>query len=468
MDQEKHEAIFKLAEDVRRVQGISTFVPEQPLKTIHETCKDELFPKVGTLVEPSHLTFAKILGVLSLLAPPDKGSLPVELVAECRQIIEIHEKGILDDDTVTDVGLAFAAGWQRRPVVGDPIWDSPWAIAVAHLIGAAELITYRILSGFARESISGAPRNFVLPEQMERKAWAELTAIQFVGLQPDSKKMKEQYRRLATWEPGPPDQRSGLMSWLTRALLGSPDTLDKVEANWFRNGLLYDVLAADGITKVEPVAFHLCLSCRSDAKEFGEDACDCGRELNPPSYYVVDKDLLVVPGVYTGMKFRRFVPKNPPDTVKDYIQTEKRKSTGTMRNVYYLDSLPECPHEAIHISQRPTILFVRAWLFPDPSVDSGDIQSIRDDDGRLRIEVTDSSNFVEDLARREQLEQLQKAINSLSENKKRVLVMVKLYGKSIAGVAKEIDLPVWTVEELLDEALLDLRDQLGPGFVSDI
>ncbi|MHC4703483.1 MAG: hypothetical protein ACYTFQ_23190, partial [Planctomycetota bacterium] len=357
MDQEEHAAIFKLTDDVRRVQGISTFVPEQPLKTIYKTCKDELFPRVGTLVEPGNLMFAKILGVPGLLRPPDKGPLPTELVKECGHVIETHEKGIMNDDTVTDVGLAFAAGWQRRPVVGDPIWDSPWAIAVAHLIGAAELITHKILSGFAGESIPGAPRNFDLPEEMERKAWAELTAIQFVGLQPDSKRKKEQYRHLATWKPGPSGQRCGLMAWLTRALLGSPDTFEKVEANWFRSGLLYDVMAADGIAKVEPVAFHLCLDCCSSDKEFGEDQCKCGQKLAAPSYYIIDKDLLVVPGVYIGMKFRRFVPKNLPATIKDYIKTEKRKSTRRAREVYYLDSLPECPHEASHISQRPTVLF---------------------------------------------------------------------------------------------------------------
>ena len=185
MDQEKHAAIFKLADDVRRVQGIPTFVPEQPLRRIYETCKDELFPRVSTLVEPGNLKFAKILAVLGLLVPPDKGALPGELVKECRQVMETYEKGILDDSTVTDVGLAFAAGWQRRRVVGDPVWDSPWASAVAYLIAAAELTTYRILSGFAGESISGGPRNFDLPEKMERKDWAELTVIQFVVLQPD-------------------------------------------------------------------------------------------------------------------------------------------------------------------------------------------------------------------------------------------------------------------------------------------
>ena len=257
------------------------------------------------------------------------------------------------------------------------------------------------------------------------------------------------------------------MSWLTRALLGSPDTFDKVEANWFRNGLLYDVMVGEGITKVEPVAFHLCLSCRSHTKEFGEDTCECGLKLDPPSYYVVDKDLLVVPGVYIGMEFRRFVPRHLPDTVKDYIRTEKRKSKGTEREVYYLDSLPEYPHEASHFSQRSTILFVRSWLFPDPGVASGEIQGSGDDDGRLKIEVVDASDFVEEVAQREQLEQLQKAINNLSENKKCVLVMIKIDGKSAANVAKEIDLPVRTVKKLLEEALLDLRDQLEPGFAFD-
>ena len=46
--------------------------------------------------------------------------------------------------------------------------------------------------------------------------------------------------------------------------------------------------------------------------------------------------------------------------------------------------------------------------------------------------------------------------------------MIKIDGKSAADVAKEIDLPVRTVEQLLEEALRDLRDQLGPGFASDI
>ena len=219
---------------------------------------------------------------------------------------------------------------------------------------------------------------------------------------------------------------------------------------------------------MEPVAFHLCLGCCSHSKEFGEDKCECGLRLDPPSYYVVDKDLLIVPGVYSGMKFRRFVPQLPPDTVEGFIRTEQRKSKGTARDVYYLDELPECPHEASHISQRPTILFVRSWLFADPDAASGEIQRSGNDDARLRIEVVDSSDLVEEVAQRERREQLQTAMNSLPENKKHVLVMVKIEGKSVASVAREIDLPVWTVERLLEEALSDLRDQFGSEFAYDI
>ena len=46
MDQEKHAAIFKLADDVRRVQAVPTFVPGNSIRTIYEICSNELFPKV--------------------------------------------------------------------------------------------------------------------------------------------------------------------------------------------------------------------------------------------------------------------------------------------------------------------------------------------------------------------------------------------------------------------------------------
>jgi DNA-directed RNA polymerase specialized sigma24 family protein len=46
------------------------------------------------------------------------------------------------------------------------------------------------------------------------------------------------------------------------------------------------------------------------------------------------------------------------------------------------------------------------------------------------------------------------------------LVMVKIDGRSVASVAEETDLPVRTVEHLLEAALLDLRDQFGGGSAS--
>jgi len=465
MDQEKQAAIFRLADDARQIQVIPSFIPDNPLKTINDTCCDELFPKVDTLVEPEDLTFAKILTVLGFLAPHGKGAIPRELVNECRRIMEIYKKGILNDEIIVDVGWALAAGWQRKPILGDSVWDAPWAFSVAHLIAIAESMTYHLLSRFACESIHGSPRNFDMPEHTEIKAWATLMVMQFVGLQLDSSKKKEQYRRLATWEPGlrKKKNKSSLISWLTRALFGTPETFNKVEANWFRNGLLFDVMTEEGVAKIEPVAFHLCLGCGSRDKELGEANCECKIRLDPPSYYVVDKDLLVVPGVYKGMNFWRFVPKKLPDTVKDFIKTEKRKAKGTARPVYYFDGLPECPHEADSISQRPTILFARSWLFSDPDVALSEIHSSEADDGRFRIEVVDSTDLVEDVARREQQEQLQEVINNLPENMKYVLVMVMIDGKSVSNVASEIDLPVWRVQELLEEALDNLRDQFGSG-----
>ena len=58
MNQEKQAAILRLADDVRQVQAIPTFVPNSPPRTIYEVCQDKLFPKVDALVEPGNLTFA--------------------------------------------------------------------------------------------------------------------------------------------------------------------------------------------------------------------------------------------------------------------------------------------------------------------------------------------------------------------------------------------------------------------------
>ena len=76
------------------------------------------------------------------------------------------------------------------------------------------------------------------------------------------------------------------------------------------------------------------------------------------------------------------------------------------------------------------------------------------------MEVIDSPGSIEEMERREQQEVVQDALNHLTQTKRQLVLSIKMDGKSTTSVAKEIDLPIWTVQRLLNEALHELKDHL--------
>jgi len=352
MNREQCQEIFRLAEATRKGRGIPEYRKDCPLETIHDICGRELFPKIQGPISLEDSVFARVLSVLSYLTPREDGIVPDSMVRECHRVVPLYRQSLPNDDAMVDIGLALAAGWKGWPGDSEVAWELPWPQAVRQLHQIASALIDSLFRGFHNNSISGAPRGFDYPSWPVPAEYAIETVAIFLGGKKPRVERSRDYHFLANWKPGP-DEWLRLRRWLQHAIQGQPESRIRcIQANWFGEGLLYQLMHGYRMLDSGPLAFNLCHRCDNAEGEFGDNRCVCSCECDPGSHYVFARELLFTPLAYVEDAFRRFVPRMWPPNL-----TAKSE-------VYYWEGLGRCPHEATWISERPSHLLVRSNVFP--------------------------------------------------------------------------------------------------------
>jgi hypothetical protein len=352
VNREQYVETFRVADAIRREHGIPEYRVGRPLETIHGICGRELFPRMAGAISAGDSVFAKVLSVLSYLTPREDGLVPDSIMRECYEVIQLYRQSLTNDDALVDMGLALAAGWNDRQAASDAERALPWPQAVRQLHQIALALIDSLFRGFHTNTISGGPREFDYPDWPIPAQYAvEIVAV-FLGSDTTRVERSRDYHFLANWKPGP-DEWLRLRRWLQHAIQGQPEgRIRCIQANWFREGLLYQLMHSYCMVGCGPLAFTLCHRYDGAEGEFGDSQCACGYGCDPGSHYVFTRELLFTPLVYVKDAFRRFTPAKWPLNLT--ARTE----------VYYWEGLGRCPHEATWVSERTSHLRVRSNIFP--------------------------------------------------------------------------------------------------------
>jgi RNA polymerase sigma factor (sigma-70 family) len=400
----------------------------------------------------------RLIGILAYYSPLCVELIPEQLLEECF-LIATTVPGIIEHESrLHDVALALAAGWKRPSVTGDRNWDKPWPAAIQKLTAMATDTTNRILQSFAENVMDGGPRGYSHPGMDEVRSWAVEIVFDFISPLPVSAAAYKKYQHLEAWNPEP--NHESLRSWLQHAIQGTPGPLTTVQANKFRNGLLFGVMCKEARLLIGDVAFHACCRCGDYSKEFGERKCKQDHVFDPPSsYYVIAKDLLVVPGVYLTAVFRRFEPLNCVQVLLPIVFPEGHEP----RPVYCLESLGQCPHEARKIYQRVSNLFIRSEMV---SCWSGDFavtaRGEEDEDPTARGEPVDTRSAADGAMWVEVEERIRLAVDELPRPERDIVRMKWLEQRSDLEIARIVGISLGQARQLLTKAKRYLMYRLGP------
>ncbi|MHC4558686.1 MAG: RNA polymerase sigma factor [Planctomycetota bacterium] len=466
--------VFKKVASIRENQKrpIPQYVPGLKLRTIYEICQENVFPEIQKQVDQQDFFAVKLTAVLCYLAPSYANTIPQELLADCLQIANSIPGIHINNRLIIDVALAFAAGWHRNVSVGQASWDKPWDAAKEQLEQIALALIDRILIAFEKKkgqtdallagsllekeeagNVVGAPRNFHSSDLTQVRQWAVESIKGFVQMPDADINQSAIYRYLQEWDPT--HTNLSLMDWLTYGIQGQHNLLKTnltkgelvghLRVGEFRHGYLYLLMSAEkgsGYVLIRNAAFVKCHQCASERVEFGEDSCTCGHHLAPRNFYVIQKEILLIPGVYIKkIGFRKFTPRTWQNAILEDLK-HRRKDTI---EVYYEEGLGECPHDYTWKSTRLSYPYIRSYILPS---------------GQTRIVPID---VPDDLGRKEERRLLKQTILELPDVLKEILRMY-LEGQDIPEIAELLDLSEGRAEELFNKALVMLRSRLWPIF----
>ncbi|MBD3162965.1 MAG: hypothetical protein GF346_11150 [Candidatus Eisenbacteria bacterium] len=249
-------------------------------------------------VDPDSLA---ILALMTLLGPRYAGPPPRPLFEEAaahlrawREVAEIPANERMD--ATTQILLAYAGRWRRAARESDPsAWNETWPNGVFELASIAHNFTIQACGILAR-----SVRGFVFPPEDMLKSYANDVCMDFVAHDGPRKAEYQFYQRLRNWEP----EKGKLYAWLQRAIQGSPPDGLWFQANRFRHGLLFPLLAEETGLCVAKVAFWDCPRCdaRLEYHLSSGPICRCSSAIRME---VVGSDRLILRDRYAQIPFRR-------------------------------------------------------------------------------------------------------------------------------------------------------------------
>jgi len=504
MTDDKIKELYKKVSSMRDSldRPIPQYIPGCNFQTIHSILIDSILPNVINSNDIDDLLEIKLTAILCYLAPLHTGTIPSLIQSDCMEIARSIPKIESDDHLLIDVAIALASGWHRTKSIGERIWDKPWDAAREQFVQIALAIIDRILLAFERSNdldedfmfkgtllekavvgtVLGSPFDFHYPsEDQTRQNLAYDSVKDFLHVPDEEVNLAGRIRHLSYWNPveqrelGKP--RPSLVNWLIQAIQGQRQLLHvcdfddisigrvfckgsangKVRVGEFRHGLLYRLMASEGDLLVRNAAFVMCIHCGSSKCEFGVDHCACRSHPSPEDYYVITKEILLIPGVYiTKTRFRGFTPMQWPPAVQAELE---RRGIESLR-VYYEDDLPDCPHDDIREKRSTRVArpFIRRSLFaPKEETYGGD----KVDDSVAHANRTGGSEVVDNVSHIEQRSIVERALEKLPPTQKEIIRMMFGENMELSDIATTLEMSVEEVKEYYEKAMARLRDECG-------
>jgi hypothetical protein len=293
-----------------------------------------LQPKLGQQLPDINAVEREVVALMVYLGPEEAAFPPFELREELIGHANSYASGLPDEDPgkrLVQLALAYGCQWRRSAQSDLPRWDTHWSGAMQELTDVAEHFVVQ-----ACNVLVATVRDFQRLEKYKLRDYAQSLTGEFVAPAPAGTAKHHEFLRLYNWQPA----KGNLYGYLQHAIQGEWGRQSRFTTNMFNQGLLFPLLKEDGHLDSGPVAFKQCLSTQNSSceneGEFEKLPCGCGQPYAPKQIYILDKELLIVPGVYVPRPFWR------------------------CHKGFYEWTLSHCPHCATPRGQRETFLWVRA------------------------------------------------------------------------------------------------------------